>query len=233
VAASSCTSTCVTYVASGTFSTTVVKGTDTFKLAGQKFNIGINNVPTTAKPFKTGTGFDDYDKLNMTGTVNSGLDPTPVELASSAAQIELAIEQSKGLDVFSLDVPVKVLGLTFTILAEINAPVGTITKLSIYPFSKAVTLTTTTTQVVYSYTPAGSSTPESTTLTIASGTLASTCTGTGCPTDLKNPGLPKSGSPPSASLHAGASPDGTPAAVLAAAVAIPMRRQDVPALVNC
>jgi hypothetical protein len=71
----------------------------------------------------------------MTGTVNSGLDPTPVELASSAANVELAIEQTKTTDVFFLGVPVKVLGLTFTILAEIYAPYNSITKLSPYPFS--------------------------------------------------------------------------------------------------
>jgi hypothetical protein len=56
VAASGCTSTCITYTASGTFSATVVNGDDTFKLAGQKFDISINDVPETAKPSKTAPG---------------------------------------------------------------------------------------------------------------------------------------------------------------------------------
>jgi hypothetical protein len=212
-AAGTCTTPpCVTYTAAGTFSGTVVKGTDTFKLAGQKFSISVNLVPESAIPFKKGTGFDEYNKLNMTGTVNSGLDPTPITLTSNAAQIELAIEQTKNVDVFSLFTPVKVLGLTFNIIAQIKAPYGTITKLTVYPFSAPVTLSSTNNQVVYSYTPSGG-TPQSTTLTIATGTLSTTVTTTAPPTGGRI-----------VMLHA-AHPEGTPdTTVLAAASAVHVRQ---------
>ena len=226
-AANTCAATCITYTASGTFDTVVLKGSDTFKLAGQKFSISITNVPTTSHPFKTGTGWFAYNMLSMAGTVNSGLDPTPIPLVSNSTSMELAIEQTKQLDVVSLYVPVKVLGLTFYILANINAPYHTFDKLSIYPFNNPVTLGTTNTAVVYQYTPAGG-TLQSTTLSIATGSMVTMCTGS-C--GGANP--VKGGAARSAALESGSSPDGTPAAtVVRAAVAVPVRKQHL-ALAYC
>lgn len=223
-AANSCTGTCVTYTASGTFDTTVIKGPDTFKLAGQKFTISITNVPTTTHPFKMGVGWFAYNMLNMSGTVNSGLDPTPIPLVSNSTSMELAIETTKQLDVVSLYVPVKVLGLTFYILANINAPFHTFDKLSIYPFNNPVTLSTSNSAVVYQYTPAGG-TLQSTTLSIATGSLITACTGTCGANPVNGGGV---GTAKSAALESGSSPDGTPAAsVVRAAVAIPVRKQDL------
>lgn len=217
-AANSCsTPPCVTYMASGTFSTTVVKGTDTFKLAGQKFQIALNNIPESANPFKHGTGYAEYNKLNMTGTVNSGLDPTPVTLASSTASIELALESAKNSDLFALYVPVKVLGLTFDISASIIMPLNTIVApLHPQPLASSVPLTSSTTTVVYSYTPAGG-TPQSTTLTIATGTLSSTVNTTNPPAGGQT-----------ASLHADA--PGMPDAVIPNATdAVLVRKLDLAA----
>lgn len=181
---------CVTYTATGVFSSTVVKGTDTFKLAGQPFSISVNLVPESLKPFKSGTGYAQYKPLKFSGTVMSGLDPTPITLASSAASVELSITAKH--DVFTLFTPVKVIGQTFNITAIINGPVGTITSTAIAPFTAPITLASSTTNVVYSYTPTGMP-PNSTTLTIASGSLKTTVTTTNPPAggqtaELRAPG---------------------------------------------
>jgi len=215
--------TCVTYTAQGQFSPTIVSGLDTFKLAGQKFSISINKVNETKKPSSQGVGSADYKNLNMTGMVSSALDPTPVTLTSTSASVELAIEKTKLQDVFVLFVPVQVLGLTFDITANITAPYGTITKLRIYPFSAPVTLTNSpiaNNTVNYVYTPAGG-TPQSTTLTIESGTLSTTTTTGTAPTT----------GGPTASLDAADAPGMPDAVILRAAAAVPVRRQDLGA--NC
>ena len=207
---------CVTYTATGTFSTTIISGTDQFKLAGQKFTILINQVPESLVPFKTGPGYTEYNHLNMTGTVNSGLDPSPIPLSSNAASIELAVTKTN--DSFIMFVPVTVLGLQFNITATINGPLGTLKALSIMPFNHAVGLTSTGTKVTYAYTYMG--TPTSTTLSIASGSLSTKV----------STALPTSGGP-TAALQA---PTGTPAAVvLPAADAVLVRRQDPVTLLHC
>ena len=72
----------ITYKASGTFSSAVISGTDTLKLAGEPFSVTI---PASAAsvPFKTGPTYAAYDKLKLTGTVHSGLvGTTPVNIGS-------------------------------------------------------------------------------------------------------------------------------------------------------
>jgi len=205
---------CVTYTAQGQFSPTVVSGTDTFKLAGQMFSISIIDVAESTKPFEHGTGYAGYHMLNMTGTVNSGLDPTPVTLTSTAASIELAYKSSTMLDIFALYVPVQVLGLTFDVEAIITAPKGALPSLRPAPFPNPVTLSTTNTSVSYTYTPAGG-TPQTTMLTIESGTLSTTL--------VTNP-------PTRAEMRPGA-PGMPEAGIQRAVAAVPARKQEL--MPNC
>jgi len=163
----------VTYTATGTFSTTVVSGTDTFKLAGQPFSISVV-ASESAVPVKSGKTYAEYNKLKMTGTVQSGLVPTPTTLSSGATSVELAYG-NPAYDVFALFAPVKILNIQFNITAVIKAPTGTITTNKILPFTAPVTLTSSMTTVTYTYTTNGVT--NSTTLTIASGTLSTTTSG--------------------------------------------------------
>jgi hypothetical protein len=160
----------VTYTATGTFASTVVSGSDTFKLANQPFSISIVAAEGTV-PVKSGKTYAEYNKLKMTGTVQSGLLPTPTTLSSGATSMELAYG-NPSYDVFAMFAPLKILNIQFNITAVIHAPKGTVTTSAIAPFSGPVTLTSSTTTVTYAYTTNGVT--NSTTLTIASGTLSTT-----------------------------------------------------------
>jgi hypothetical protein len=158
--------TTITYTASGTFASPQVSGSDLYKLAGEPFTITIT-ASESLTPTKSGKTYAEYTKLKMTGTVQSGLVPTPFTLSSSTTSMELAFG-NKSYDVFALFAPIKVLGQTITILAKIQMPVGTITSAAIGPFKGPVTMTPATATVTYSYT--SGSTTNSTTLGL-NGTL--------------------------------------------------------------
>jgi uncharacterized protein (TIGR03437 family) len=85
----------------------------------------------------------------MTGTVQSGLLPTPTSISNSATSIELAAGNPK-YSVFGLGSPVKVVGLQITITATIDMPAGTITNDHILPFAGTVTLTPANATMTYS-----------------------------------------------------------------------------------
>jgi hypothetical protein len=177
-ASSAATPTTVTYTATGTFASTPISGSDTFKLAGQTFTITVT-ATESQKPAKSGKTWDAYNKLKMTGTVQSGLVPTPFPISTSDASMELATGNSK-YDVFALFCPIKVLGMQINILAKITLPTGTFANAAIAPF-KSVTLTPASATVTYSEATSSSSSTSSsgtgstnsTTLGL-SGTLAAT-----------------------------------------------------------
>lgn len=154
----------VTFTATGTFSSTLVSGNDTLKLAGQQFTIAVVG-SSALKPKKSGKNWADFVPLSMTGTVYSGLVPnTPIVIASSKA----AILQSIGTtgDIFQFASPITVLGISLTVNANLPLPLGTLKTPLLRPFS-SVTLTTTST-VTYSDSSA------STVLAIQVGTLVAT-----------------------------------------------------------
>ena len=156
----------VTYAASGTFASTPITGTDTLKLAGEPFSVSIA-VSESTKPYKTGSNWASYDKLKLTGTVYSGLTGTsPITIGSGEASIILGIDPGK-YDTFTMEAPVQVVGISLTIKALVNMPLGTITKLSLAPF-KAVALAPANATVTYSD---GSASTE---LAIQTGTLTAT-----------------------------------------------------------
>lgn len=157
----------ITYTASGTFAATAVSGADTLKLAGEPFSVTIS-VSSATKPYKTGKNWADYNKLKLTGSVHSGLlGSTPVNIASAEASITQAINPGQG-DQFTMQAPVKVVGISLTLKAVINMPAGTIAKPLLAPFGKAVALSVTDATLTY----AESTT--STVLDIQSGSLTAT-----------------------------------------------------------
>jgi hypothetical protein len=153
----------VLYTATGTFSTPQVSGSDSFRLAGEPFNITVIANSATV-PHQHGAGWADYTGLRLKGTVHSALIPTGVPINSNYTFMVLALG-NPNYDVFQLQAPVIVIKQTVTITATIHLPLGTITKWTIHPFTAPVSMDATNATVTYSN--AGNAT----TLTVASGTL--------------------------------------------------------------
>jgi len=161
--ASTTTSSTITYTASGTFATPASSGSDTLRLAGEPFSVSIT-VSSATKPAQTGKNWDLYTKLKLAGTVHSGLlGSEPVDIDSGAASIQQFIDPGNpGL--FLMGAPLKIVGLSLTIRANITLPAGTLSKATLEAF-KSVTLTASNASMVYS------DGTTNTTLAIASGTL--------------------------------------------------------------
>lgn len=165
-AATAATAPIITYAASGTFGGVPLSGADTLKLAGEPFSVVIK-VSAATKPFKTSPGFAAYNKLKLTGTVHSGLiGSTPVNIASAEATITQGINGSVD-DIFTMEAPVKVVGISLTIKATIILPAGTLAKATLHPFS-TITLTPANATVEYSDSSA------TTDLAIQTGSLSAT-----------------------------------------------------------
>jgi uncharacterized protein (TIGR03437 family) len=131
----------VTYTASGTFGS-VKSGADLFKLQGQPFSISV--VASESDVAKShGAEWAGYNALKMTGTVQSGLLPTPIAISNTSTSIELATG-NPSYDVFVLYAPIKVVGLTLTIAATIDLPKTALINDHILPFA-SVTLPATAT----------------------------------------------------------------------------------------
>src|SRR5579871_3799115 len=94
----------ITYTASGIFTTPAVSGPDTFKLAGEPFSISVVANASTP-PTKYGPTWAEFSNLPMTGTVHSGLVPTPFTLSSSKTNLELAVG-NPSYDVFFVGAPI-------------------------------------------------------------------------------------------------------------------------------
>jgi len=157
----------ITYTATGTFASPAISGADTLKLAGEPFTVSIA-VSAATPPTKISANSATYNKLKLTGSVHSGLlGPTPVSIASSEATIIQSI--NPGLyDVFTMEAPVKVVGISLTIKAVITMPFGTITKPLLHPFTLPVALAPGNSSVTYSDSSA------STVLAIQTGSLSAT-----------------------------------------------------------
>jgi len=129
----------VTYTASGTFASTPTSGSDTLKLAGEPFSVSIAASASTA-PFKHGSNWAAFNKLKMTGTVHSGLlGATPVTIGSSESTIIQAIDPGQ-YDSFTMEAPIKVVGISLTIKAVIIMPIGTIGTPLLQVFKSAVAM---------------------------------------------------------------------------------------------
>ena len=138
----------VKYSASGTFASPPISGTDLYKLQGQPFSISVVANAATA-PSKHGAQWAQYNDLGMTGTVQSGLVPTPITISNNSTDILLATG-NPNVNIFQLGSPIRVVGLVLTITASISMPKSTITNALIHPFSAPVTLTPANALMTYS-----------------------------------------------------------------------------------
>jgi uncharacterized protein (TIGR03437 family) len=162
----------ITYTASGTFATPQTSGADTLKLAGEAFSVSIA-VSSATVPFKHGPNWAAYDKLKLTGVVHSGLlGQTPVNITSEEASIVQALDPGK-YDIFTMEAPVRVVGINLVIKAVVIMPWGTIPKMLLHPFAAPVSMTPNNSTVTYSQNTA------STVLAVAKGTLTATVPGEG------------------------------------------------------
>jgi len=179
VAASPDTAPNVTYTASGTFASPQISGADVFKLAGQAFSISIV-ANAAAVPSSHGAQWAKFTSLPMTGTIDSGLTPTPYAIHSNMTSIELATG-NPAYDVFVMFAPVSVLDTPIYVTANLQMPPGTLTKPLNHPFASVSLGPCKLPQppgpcvdtVIY----ADPATGASTTLGIASGTLVGTIPG--------------------------------------------------------
>jgi len=118
---------------------------------------------TSSVPNKSGTNWDYFLPLAMTGVVYSALlNRTPVDISSVHASIYQALGETR--DVFTATFPLKILNIYLTVDAQISLPAGTLTKPLIHPFV-AVELSPDNAAVTYT------DTTGSTALAIAEGTL--------------------------------------------------------------
>jgi hypothetical protein len=166
----------ITYSASGTFATPQLSGADVFKLAGEPFSISVV-VNSATPPTTHGANWAKYTNLTMTGTISTGLEPTPFTIESKKTSIELSTG-NPSYDLFTMFAPVSVVDTPIYVTATIQMPPGTISKPLVHPFA-AITLGPCTEPappgpcvdtVVYSDPATGAST----TLGIASGSLKGT-----------------------------------------------------------
>jgi uncharacterized protein (TIGR03437 family) len=162
----------ITYTASGTFVAPPTSGADTLKLAGEAFSVTISASAATV-PYKHGPNWAAYNQLKLTGTVHSGLlGATPVNIASNEASIIQALDP--GLyDQFTMEAPVRVVGISLVIKAVVIMPWGTIPKMLLHPFNAAVAMTPSNATVTYS------ANGSDTVLAVAKGTLTGTIPGGG------------------------------------------------------
>ena len=157
----------VTYTAAGTFASTPTSGADTLRLAGEPFTISIV-ASTASQPKMHGPNWAVLTPFKMTGQVHSGLlGPTPITIASSADSILQMLGPQ--WDLFQTAFPVKVVGISLTINANIYMPPNWIPNALIHPFNP-VALTPSNATVTYS------DGGVSTVLAVNSGTLTAVTT---------------------------------------------------------
>jgi hypothetical protein len=166
----------ITYAATGTFANPQLSGADVFKLAGESFNIMVV-VNASTVPTSHGARWAKYTDLPLTGTISTGLEPTPYTIDSKYTSIELATG-NPSYDVFAMFAPVSVVDTPIYVIATIEMPPGTIAKPLAHPFA-AITLGPCKQPVppgpcVDTVTYSDPSTGASTTLGITSGTLTAT-----------------------------------------------------------
>jgi len=138
----------VTYQASGTFGSNVIKGMDGFKLAGQPFSITLYACEGKA-PSQKGPNYDVYAAIALTGTVKSSLITTPYTIRATPMTFIL-VDPLAGPDLVEVEGNLTVFGSLLFIHGSIALPAGTLANASIAPFSK-VSIVTANSGFTYSY----------------------------------------------------------------------------------
>ncbi|MGC9951186.1 MAG: hypothetical protein ABSF64_32930 [Bryobacteraceae bacterium] len=160
----------IIYTATGTFASPATSGADTLKLAGEPFSVTIP-APAVSQPYEHGPNWAAFNKLKLNGTVHSGLlGATPVTITSTQATIIQAFDPEV-YDSFTMEAPIKVVGISLDIDAVIIMPFGTFPNPLLHPFPTPITLAPANATMSYAD---GTAT---TVLAIASGTLTATLQG--------------------------------------------------------
>jgi hypothetical protein len=143
----SCTAS-VTYQASGSFGSNVIKGQDAFKLGGEPFSITLYGCQTK-QPSQTGPDYAVYSGIELTGTVKSALITTPYTIKPTAMTF-IVVRPPTGPDLFEVEGNLTVFGSLIFVHGSIAVPAGTLTSTSIAPFPK-VSIVTASSGFSYSY----------------------------------------------------------------------------------
>jgi len=138
VAAATCPTSTIAYLASGSFGSKIVSGPDKFKLAGEPFSITVDACESKT-PTRTGSDWAAYSPLYMTGTVTSGLTGQPTTISAQRMSATLLVPPS-GNDVIQLSGPVPLEGAIITVHASLGLPAGTLPSTSIAPFPNTGTI---------------------------------------------------------------------------------------------
>jgi hypothetical protein len=127
--------------------------------------------PAVSQPYEHGPNWAAFNKLKLNGTVHSGLlGATPVTITSTQATIIQAFDPEV-YDSFTMEAPIKVVGISLDIDAVIIMPFGTFPNPLLHPFPTPITLAPANATMSYAD---GTAT---TVLAIASGTLTATLQG--------------------------------------------------------
>jgi uncharacterized protein (TIGR03437 family) len=137
--AASCPSTVIAYQASGTFGTTLISGADKLKLAGEPFSITLYACQSKS-PSQTGSDYDVYASIELTGTVKSSLILTPYNIKPTATTLIL-VQPATGTDTIQVQGALSVFGGSVNIKGTIALPAGTLASRSIAPFSSVSIVT--------------------------------------------------------------------------------------------
>jgi hypothetical protein len=146
--ATTCSSSVIQYQASGTFGANVIKGLDTFKLAGEPFSITLYACESKT-PSQTGPNDDVYSSIELTGTVKSSLITTPYTIKPTSTTL-IIVQPPTGLDSVQVEGNLTVFGSLVSIHGDISLPAGTLTTKSIAPFP-TVSMVTAKSAFTYSY----------------------------------------------------------------------------------
>jgi hypothetical protein len=130
--ASTCSSSVITYTASGTFGPNVIQGKDGFDLAGEPFTITIISCESK-QPTQSGSGYANYSGVQLTGSVSSALITEPYEIMPTPVNLTL-VRPATGDDVILMKGMTTVFGELVSVLAAVSLPHGTLTSLSLAPF---------------------------------------------------------------------------------------------------
>jgi uncharacterized protein (TIGR03437 family) len=144
----SCSVPVVTYQASGSFGSNLIKGQDTLKLAGQPFSITLYACESK-QPSQTGPSYAVYAGIALTGTVKSSLITTPYTIKATPMTFIL-VTPPTGPDLVEVEGNLTVFGSLIFVHGSIAVPAGTLTSTSIAPFSK-VPIVTASSGFIYSY----------------------------------------------------------------------------------
>ena len=148
-AKTACTVPVVTYGASGGFGPNVIKGDDSFKLAGEPFSITLYVCESKQPGPRSGPDYSVYSGIEFTGTVNSSLITTPYSIKPTAVTFVL-VDPATGDDLVEVEGNLTVFGSLIFIHASIALPPGTLASTAIAPFT-GVAIDTADSAFSYSY----------------------------------------------------------------------------------